>query len=147
VFRHHYVRALIFIFLIIIPVLAHPAECFATRPENFSKFFEKFVHNKQFASSRTLYPLKIEMRHYEVDARGNKTSETNTILRLKQDDAKTESLSVEMERNELSFKILSINERAAIVNVSGNGDDMLFNHHFSKVGNCWFQEKLEDYSL
>ena len=123
------------------------AQCVAQKPENFQRFFDTFAASKQFALSRTLYPLKIETSRNGIDAQGRQRSGISVSFRSAQEDARGESLSGEMERNALSYKILSLGKGRAVVNVSGQGDGFLFNHHFARKGNCWFEVKLEDYSI
>jgi len=91
--------------------------------------------------------LRIETSYYGIDAQGKETTGNNTALRSKQEDAKLDSLYLKMKKNYLTSKILSVDEKTAVVNVTGSGDDLLFNHHFIRVGNCWFQNFIENYSL
>jgi hypothetical protein len=123
------------------------AKCQVTTVERFASFFTQFADGKEFASNRTLYPLKVIRNEYGVDANGKDEQKKVESMVSKAADASYPTLHVFMQTNSLKSELKTLSSRSAVVEVFKPDTDWLLTYHFQRRGNCWHLQQIENHSL
>lgn len=131
------IRSLILSILIILPMSAHADACDSAEREDFLSFFFRFSGGKNFASSRTIYPLKVVTQVYGIDEMGNDLSVSGVSYRSKQQDADLPSLANLLQGESMVAKVHKESAKDYVVQVFGDNPDVGETLHFSRNGNCW----------
>ncbi len=139
-------RLILFIILCL-PFFANAGVCEATEHEDFLSFFFRFSGSKNFASDRTVYPLKVVTQVYGIDETGNDLSVSGVSYRSKQQDADLSSLANLLQEENMIAKVHEISAKAFVVQIFGNDPDQGETLHFSLNGNCWFLKESRKHSL
>jgi hypothetical protein len=124
---------------------AHPSGkiCNSTPPENFQPFLKRFLEDKQFAMSRTLYPL-VTINYEAGNEDGNSVNKT---LSTREENAKFPALTEYMEKNDLVHKIKSVDDSRALVMIYKPDTDWLYDLHYTNKNGCWVFTEIHDYSV
>ena len=141
-------RILIYLILyLLLPSFATAGSCKSNQSESFVTFFDKFSSEKEFALSRTIYPLKFKKWEHGLDEKGNDASSPTLKFITKKEEEKGSSLSYYMKKNSLDFEITENLEDSAKVKIYKEGTDWMMDYHFMNKSNCWFLREIEDFSL
>jgi hypothetical protein len=130
--------------LTVLPGAAHA--CSAKQPEDFSAFFEKFIDDKEFALSRTIYPSVHTRYEYRIEDGKQQITELRRKVG-KQDDAKYPPLGVYMKSFGLEPQRQDVAANEAVVEVSKSGVQGFLSYHFSSPRGCWFLREVQNHSL
>ncbi len=141
------IRCLILAILITLPMSAHAVVCDATEREDFLSFFFRFSGSKNFASSRTVYPLKVVAQVYGIDEMGNDLSVSGNSYRSKSEDAEHPSLANLLQKESLIAKVHEKSANKFVVQVFGDNPAQGETLHFSRKGNCWLLNENRIHSL
>ena len=134
-------------FLLLLPLFGHAAACDSAENENFLTFFFRFSGDKDFAVSRTAYPLKVLAQQYGIDELGNDLSKTKRLSRAKKQDAELPSLSAILQRGNLIAKVHEKSPRSAIVQVFGQNSEWGQTYHFARKGKCWSLREFREHTI
>lgn len=127
------------------PLHAHAA-CKSKAPESFDVFFARFAEDKDFALSRTRYPLD-SMRH-EVDDSGGKYLPSIVSTPVTRDaDARNPTLRAYARENGMQMERSGRHPDDAAVRMYKPGTDWLYSYHFERTGACWTLFRVVDHSL
>jgi len=141
------IRAFTLTLLLCLPVLSHASACDSPERENFLTFFFRFSNTKDFAVSRTLYPLKVLAQKYGVDELGNDLSTSTRLSRSKREDAQLPSLSSTLQDGNLIAKVHEKSADSYVVQVFGQNSEWGQTYHFLRKGNCWFFREFREHSI
>lgn len=128
-------------------VQAQAEDCKAKVREQFSAFFSRYETDKQFAISRTTFPLRSLKREFGLDEKGR---DVPSVIRSSISQAQfsaSPALSTYAKENGLSSRIKPPAARSAIVEVFKPDTDWLISYHFQLKGSCWFLSEYQDQSL
>ena len=128
-------------------MFAHAGGCDSAESENFLTFFFHFSGDKAFATSRTVYPLKVLAQQYGIDEIGNDLSSTTRLSRSKQQDAEMPNLSSTLQEGNLIAKVHELSSDSTVVQVFGENSEWGQTYHFSRKGKCWFLREFREHSI
>lgn len=122
------------------------AQCKARTAEPFEQFIASFGRDKQFAVTRTEYPL-VFIRHEDVD--GNQDGRVPIKKSIeKNDDASAPAIADFARDNDVELRTTSLRKAAATVQMAKPGtDSLILDYHFVRKGACWHLRRIEDHSL
>lgn len=140
-------RILVFIFAILLPAFALSGECKSRKSEEFTTFFARFANDKEFATSRTTWPLPTIHWEFGADAAGNNESAPVRTLVSQAQDSASPSLSTYISQNGMNSKIQTLTTNTAVVEIFKEDTDWLMTYHFSLTGHCWVLQEFQNHSL
>ncbi len=140
-------RSLILLVLVALTAPVRAGECEAREPEDFATFFSQFADDKQFATSRTIYPVRSIKWEFGADEKGNDASVAVRSKISKEQNAKAPTLASHMKENGLTARTKNISKRVLAVEVFKPSTDWIVIFKFMRKGNCWFFTEYEDQSL
>jgi len=141
------IRAFVLPLLLFVPALAWAGVCNSPGREDFLTFFFHFSNTKDFAVSRTIYPLKVLAQKYGIDELGNDLSTSTRLLRPKREDAQLPSLSSTLQEGNLIAKVHEKSADSYVVQVFGQNSEWGQTYHFLRKGNCWFFHEFREHSI
>ena len=112
--------------------------CGPQSPEDFEIFLKSFNTNKEFAIARTLYPYTWKTETEE---------ETTRRVITKEGDSEYPPLAVFAKKNEMLFKIESVNRERAIVKMYAPDSGWSFRFYFLSKKGCWFLGSATEISM
>jgi hypothetical protein len=134
--------------LLLLAILAgctHPSGqgCSSVQPESFRPFLVRFLADKQFAMSRTVYPL-LTVNHGAGDDGSDVVTKTYST---REQDSKSPAINGYMKENGLVHEVKSTNESTALVTINKPDTDWLYDLHYTRKNGCWMLTEIQDYSL
>lgn len=141
------IRTSLLILLTISPALASAGKCNAPAQEDFAIFFSRFSDDKRFSVERTMFPLRVVKWEYGLNAKGQDESAARRYTVAKDRLAAMPPLSTTVKNQGLSTRFQSVRSRLAVVEIFKEGSDWFTEHHFKRVGHCWFLFEYQDHSL
>lgn len=140
-------RSLAFLIAVTITAPAYAFDCKAREPESFATFFSHFSDDKQFATSRTIYPIRSIKWEFGVDDNGNDVSAPTRSTISREKNSKAPTLSAYMTENGLTARTKPLSQRVVEVEVLKPNTDWIVIFRFARKGHCWFFTEYEDQSL
>lgn len=140
-------RLSFFLLMAIVFVSPSQARCKATTQEAFDVFFPQFAASKDFATDRTIYPLKTIRHKYGLDAQGKGVDISVETLIAKKLDASYPPIGEFMKTNSMKSKQRSLSLRSSVVDIFKPDSDWVLSYHFQLKGRCWYLHHVEDHSL
>lgn len=131
--------------MLMVPASAF-ADCKARTPEPFEKFFAAFGHDKDFAITRTEYPLTF-IRHEETDVADDRRVPIKKLIE-KTTEAASPAIAIFARDNDVELDTILLKKREATVRMAKPGtDSLIFDYHFARKGACWYLRRIEDHTL
>ena len=141
------IRAFTLSLLLCFPLLANAVRCDSFENENFLTYFFRFASDKAFATSRTIYPLKVLAQKYGIDEMGSDLSSVTRLLRSKRQDAELPSLSSTLQEGNLIARVHEKSDNSTVVQIFGQNSEWGQTYHFSRKGKCWFLREFREHSI
>jgi len=126
----------------LMPLHAHAA-CKLKSPEPFARFFASFAEDKGFAAQRTRYPLDVWRHEFGIQDEPLIVKNQTT----REQDAGYPSVGAFARDNGMAFATTALARSEATVRMAKPGTDWLLTYHFTRGGNCWYLQRVEDHSL
>lgn len=121
--------------------------CKVSSSENFQIFFDRFLVEKEFAISRTVYPVRHLKQEYGLNENGQEDSSATLTLLTEKQYKEALPLSTFIQENKLIFEIKMRSKNVATVKVYKSDTDWVLEYHFIQKHRCWFLREIEDLSL
>ena len=131
----------------LLSIHTYGASCSPRHPERFSEFLTRFSADKEYAATRTVFPLRVLVWEYGADANGQDMSRVKQSRISRTQYLKSPSLAEHMEENELTSMVKRQTKTVAVLEVFKDSSDWLVSLHFRLQKGCWFLWKEEDQSL
>lgn len=134
--------AAVFLLAVSTPLLA----CNPERPEKFSTFFNRFLEDKKFAVSRTIYPVNQVSLEYYIEDGKQHIAETRRKIEKVQ-DTKYPALGIYLESMGIASRVQEASAAKAVVEVFKPGANGFATYHFLPVRGCWFLYEMQNHFL
>ena len=122
------------------------AESCAVRDVSFSQFFSKFITDKNFDISRTIYPLKIYYYDEVCQAKREGEPECGKVSNVsKKDNLTTATLATTMKEQSRLSKVKSFTKNRAVVIIYLPDSDWLDTYNFINKAGCWYLSNIQIY--
>lgn len=131
----------------LLPLQTFAFDCKGSEKESFPTFFERFSHDKRFAVSRTIYPIRSIKWEFGADDKGNDVSAPTRSTISKETNSKAPALSAYMTDNGLTARTKPLSQRVVEIEVLKPDTDWIVIFRFARKGHCWFFTEYEDQSL
>jgi hypothetical protein len=122
------------------------AESCAVRDVSFNQFFSKFIIDKNFDISRTIYPLTVYYSDEVCQAKREDEPECRKVSYVsKKDYLTTATLATTMKEQSRLSKVKTLTKERAVVIIYLPDSDWLDIYNFKNKEGCWYLSNIQTF--